>query len=109
MKPRERARYAVERRAVHAQRPGFRIAELQISPAQEVPWHYHTVARDTFYVLEGRLRIFLRSPDEEVFLAPGDTCTVDAGRAHRVTNAGAASATFLILQGPGDHDFVAVD
>ena len=31
--------YDVERRARHAERPGFRITELQISPTQQVPWH----------------------------------------------------------------------
>ena len=34
--------YAVERRVRHAERPGFRITELQIAPSQRVPWHYHT-------------------------------------------------------------------
>ena len=34
--------YEVERRAYHASRPGFRIAELQISPTQNVPWHSHS-------------------------------------------------------------------
>ncbi len=34
--------YEVERRAHYAARPGFRITELQISPSQKVPWHYHT-------------------------------------------------------------------
>jgi len=29
--------YEVERQAYHAARPGFRIAELQISPTQKVP------------------------------------------------------------------------
>ena len=33
--------YEVERRARHAERPGFRIQELQISPRQQMPWHYH--------------------------------------------------------------------
>ncbi len=33
--------YEVERRVSHAERPGFRINELQISPTQKVPWHYH--------------------------------------------------------------------
>jgi len=42
--------YEVERRAYHAARPGFRIAELQISPTQKVPWHYHNNVHDTFYV-----------------------------------------------------------
>jgi len=45
--------YEVERRAYHAARPGFRIAELQISPTQKVPWHYHTNVHDTFYVAPG--------------------------------------------------------
>jgi quercetin dioxygenase-like cupin family protein len=98
-------RYQTERRAQHAQRPGFRIAELQISPTQTVPWHHHTAVRDTFYVLGGTLRIFLRDPDEEMLLAAGETFTVRAGRPHLVTNAGTASATFLVLQ-LGDHDFI---
>ena len=102
------APYETERRARHAERPGFRIAELQISPAQQVPWHYHTTIQDTFYVLAGKLRICLREPVEEIVLARGGTYTVRARRPHRVTNAGEGSATFLVLQGFGDHDFVAV-
>jgi mannose-6-phosphate isomerase-like protein (cupin superfamily) len=46
--------YEVERRAHHAERPGFRITELQLSPTQKVPWHTHTNISDTFYVLEGQ-------------------------------------------------------
>jgi quercetin dioxygenase-like cupin family protein len=98
--------YEVERRAYHAERPGFRINELQISPTQKVPWHYHTHTQDTFYVLEGRLRLFLRDPKEEVRLAPGETYTVRPGRPHLVTNGGDASATFLVLQGIGEYDYV---
>ena len=98
--------YEVERRARHAERPGFRIAELQISATQKVPWHHHTNVSDTFYVLEGQIRIFLRDPKEEVRLLPGQTYTVMPGRAHLVTNALATSATFLILQGIGEYDFV---
>jgi hypothetical protein len=52
--------YEVERRAYHAARQGFRIAELQISPTQKVPWHYHNNVHDTFYVIEGAIRIFLQ-------------------------------------------------
>src|ERR1700752_3161053 len=54
--------YEVERRARHAERPGFRISELQISPTQQVPWHYHTNIQDTFYVLAGEIRVFCRDP-----------------------------------------------
>ena len=50
----------VERYATHAARPGFRITELQLSPTQTVPWHCHNNISDTFYVLEGRLRLSCR-------------------------------------------------
>src|SRR5499425_421641 len=90
--------YEVERRARHAERPGFRIQELQISPRQQVPWHHHTNIQDTFYVIAGRLRLFLRDPKEEVLLGPGETYAVRARRPHLVTNAGEGSAVFLVLQ-----------
>jgi mannose-6-phosphate isomerase-like protein (cupin superfamily) len=98
--------YEVEVRAFHAQRPGFRINELRISPKQKVPWHYHNNIQDTFYVLEGRIRIFLRDPKEEVRLEPGQTYSVPPRRPHLVVNGGETSATFLVLQGPGEYDFV---
>jgi mannose-6-phosphate isomerase-like protein (cupin superfamily) len=98
--------YEVERSARHAERPGFRINELQIGQSQEVPWHYHTKIRDTFYVLQGRVRIRLRDPEGEVYLNPGETTTVEVGRPHCVSNAGEGSAVFLVLQGMGEYDFV---
>jgi quercetin dioxygenase-like cupin family protein len=98
--------YEVERRAEHAARPGFRITELQLSPKQKVPWHYHNNVSDTFYVLQGSLRIFLREPKEEVRLAPGETFTAAPRRPHLVTNGGTSSVSFLVLQGIGEYDFV---
>ena len=98
--------YEVERRAEHAARPGFRITEIQLSKAQKVPWHYHNNVQDTFYVLKGSLRLFLRDPKEEVRLGPGDTYSVKPRRPHLVANNGEGSATFLVLQGIGEYDFV---
>ena len=98
--------YEVERRAQHAARPGFRISELQLSPTQKVPWHTHSNISDTFYVLEGHLRMFLQDPKEEVNLKPGEVFVVRPKRPHLVTNAGTTSLTFLILQGVGEYDFV---
>jgi quercetin dioxygenase-like cupin family protein/catechol 2,3-dioxygenase-like lactoylglutathione lyase family enzyme len=98
--------YQVERRAEHATRPGFRIRELQLSPTQEVPWHLHSRIRDTFYVLQGSLRIFLNRPSAEVVLGSGETFAVEPGRPHRVTNDGPGSVVFLVLQGLGEYDYV---
>jgi mannose-6-phosphate isomerase-like protein (cupin superfamily) len=103
-----RHRYDVERRAYYAERPGFRIAEMQIGPAQSVPWHYHNEVQDTFYVIAGRIRIRTREPDEEVQLGPGQTYTVPPARPHEVTNAGTTSAIFLVLQGMGEFDSVSL-
>jgi mannose-6-phosphate isomerase-like protein (cupin superfamily) len=98
--------YEVERRARHAERPGFRISELQLSPSQKVPWHFHTNISDTFYVLEGQMRLFLQDPMVAVRLGPGDSYVAAAKRPHLVTNAGTTSLTFLILQGVGEYDYV---
>jgi mannose-6-phosphate isomerase-like protein (cupin superfamily) len=100
--------YEVERRAYHAARPGFRIVEMQIGPTQTIPWHYHSEARDTFYVLSGSIRVRMRARKVQVVLAPGESYAVAAGCPHSVENAGATSAVFLILQGIGEHDFVAL-
>ena len=98
--------YEVERRALYGERPGFRISELQISPTQTVPWHLHNNIDDIFYVVAGNVHLFLRDPDEDIPLAPGDSYRVKAGRPHLVTNDGDTSATFVILQGIGEYDYV---
>jgi len=98
--------YEVERRDRHAERPGSRINELQLSPTQTVPWHFHTNISDTFYVLEGEMRLFLQQPKEEVRLTVGQSYVAAARRPHLVTNAGKTSLTFLILQGVGEYDYV---
>ena len=98
--------YEVERRVRYAERPGFRLTALQIGPRQQVPWHSHTRIQDTFYVLEGQLRLFLRDPEEEVRLRPTETYAVRPGRPHLVANGGDTSTVFLVLQGIGEYDYV---
>jgi quercetin dioxygenase-like cupin family protein len=96
-----------ERVARHAERPGFRISEIRLSPTQRVPWHHHSHIQDTFFVLSGSIRISLRQPDEQIELSVGESWGPTlAGRPHLVTNAGTVAATFLVLQGMGDYDFV---
>ena len=96
----------VENMEMHAEREGFRISELTISPSQQVPWHYHTDISDTFYVLEGSITVYLREPKESRTLAPGESLVVAARRPHLVRNSGEVSATFLVLQGIGVYDYV---
>jgi quercetin dioxygenase-like cupin family protein len=100
--------YEAERRVHHVVRPGFRITEMQIGPAQEVPWHYHNRVQDTIYVVAGAIRIELQDPVEEVRLTPGKTFTIAPRRPHRVTSIGDGSANFFVLQGGGDFDFAPI-
>lgn len=98
--------FETELHVEHAARPGFRITELQLSARQKVPWHYHNYIQDTFYVIGGQLRLFLRDPKQEVRLQAGETFSVPAGRPHLVTNGGEGPVNFLVLQGVGEYDFV---
>jgi quercetin dioxygenase-like cupin family protein len=86
------------------ERPGFRIVELQLSPAQSAPWYFHTSIQDKFYVLEGRLKLFLR-PEEEVLIGPGDTYTLARWPTSGI---GRASVRFLVLPGIGEYDSVSL-
>ena len=108
MEPLKDARhlYETERQIYHLERPGFRINEMTLSATQKVPWHYHSTVRDTFYVIDGLLRLFLQDPKEEVQLSPGDSYPVEARRPHLVTNGADRPVTFLVLQGVGEYDYV---
>jgi quercetin dioxygenase-like cupin family protein len=93
--------------ACHAERPGFRISEIRLGPTQRVPWHHHSNIQDTFYVLRGRIRVSLQDPDEQVELGVGESWgPARAGRRHLVTNVGPGPASFLVLRGMGDYDFI---
>jgi quercetin dioxygenase-like cupin family protein len=98
--------YEVEKRTYYAKRPGFWVNEMTLSPEQTVPWHYHNNISDTFYVIEGTLRLYLQDPKETVVLGPGESYAVVARRPHLVTNAGETSMTILVLQGVGEYDYV---
>src|SRR5262252_5533306 len=65
--------YQVERQSSHAARPGFRIAETQISPTQIVPWHFHNEVQGTFYVIAGTIHVFTPRPEGAILLSPGET------------------------------------
>ena len=98
--------YAFQVHQYHAERPGFRITEIELSQQQQVPWHYHNHVQDTFYVLAGEMRLFLQNPKQEVRLKPGETFSAAARRPHLVTNGGAVPMRFLVLQGIGEYDYV---
>ena len=101
--------YEVEHRETHAARDGFRISELTISTSQKVPWHYHNHIKDTFYVLNGEITVHLQGPKEMKRICRGGSFVVEPKRPHLVVNSGSGSATFLVLQGVGEYDYVPLE
>jgi mannose-6-phosphate isomerase-like protein (cupin superfamily) len=94
-------------RKVQLVRPDFRVTELELASGEAVGWHRHTEVDDTFYVVEGRVRISMRDPDETVLLDRGKSWgAVRHGRPHNVSNAGTSPAVVLLLQGFGSYDFL---
>jgi mannose-6-phosphate isomerase-like protein (cupin superfamily) len=87
-------------------RDQFSLCEVVMTKMAEPPLHVHHREDEAWYVLEGKLRIFVRDPKEEVRLGPGESYAVRPGRPHLVTNGGETSATFLVLQGIGEYDYV---
>jgi hypothetical protein len=106
MEPIKDASHLFERECLvyHAERPGYRISELQISPTQQVPWHCYSDLQDTFYVIEGTSGSSCAHPRRRCSSAPA--IPIQSDRAARTSSPGDRSATFLVLQGIGEYDYV---
>lgn len=89
--------------------PTFRATEFRVSAGQESPWHFHTAISDLFYVIEGSLQLLLANPSESMDLQPGQSYQVACGRPHRFRAISAEGARYLLIQGVGKFDFVALE
>jgi mannose-6-phosphate isomerase-like protein (cupin superfamily) len=79
-------------------RQDLSVIEERIPPGLgEVP-HFHTQARQLFYVLSGRLRIDVQG--ESLTLRPGESLEVLPGATHRVHNPFELDAVFLVISAP---------
>lgn len=101
-------RYPAKQRETIAETPNLRVRLLALAKGQSVPWHYHNNITDTFFCMEGPMRVTTRNPDAVHVLEPGGTCAVGPGTAHLVTGV-AGPCKFIVVQGVGVYDFVAVE
>ena len=66
------------------------------------PVHYHEFLSETFYVIEGTLRV---TRDAETFdLRAGDVAVIPAGARHSLRNVSDAPVRVLEVANPGGHD-----
>jgi quercetin dioxygenase-like cupin family protein len=81
------------------------VRMIGLEPSDTGQWHFHTEVTDNMFCLTGTLSVFLKGPEEEVSLFPGQRCEVVKGRVHRVMNRSPEGVKYLLVQGVGSYDF----
>ena len=102
------ADYEIEKRETVAEVPGLRVRILTLAQGQCVPWHYHSAITDTFFCMEGPMLVQTRATRASHTLQPGESCAVAPMTAHYVSGVDHKPAKFMIVQGEGTYDYVAV-
>jgi quercetin dioxygenase-like cupin family protein len=108
MQTRNRGDYTIAGCELVAEGADLRVQVLTLAAGQCVPWHYHTEISDRFICLEGPMVVETRAPRHVYRLLPGERCAVPPKTAHYVHGEADGACRFLIVQGVGVYDFVAV-
>jgi mannose-6-phosphate isomerase-like protein (cupin superfamily) len=74
------------------------VIQERVPPGAGEVRHFHTVARQFFYVLSGTAA--LEFGDQSVTFGPGQGVHVPPGVAHRFTNASTDDVVFLVVSSP---------
>ena len=77
---------------------GLSVIEERVPPGGSEKRHVHRVARQFFYVLEGRAVIELGGTEHAV--GPGEGLEVEPGVPHRFFNPSDADVVFLVVSAP---------
>jgi mannose-6-phosphate isomerase-like protein (cupin superfamily) len=108
MKDRSRGNYVIKGRETVAEGADLRVTILTLDTGECVPWHSHSEITDDMICMEGRVVVETRAPRHEHVLQPGQRCTVPPKTAHTVHGKDGGPCKFLIVQGVGVYDYVAV-
>ncbi len=100
--------FAVSAVTVVVETEALRALEIALRPGECVPWHAHSRTPDIFYPIEGVIDVHEKMPETVHRLVPGQTHTVPARRAHLVHNPTGGLSRFLVLQGPGEYDYLPI-
>ena len=86
----------------------MRAVVLTLAAGQSRPWHYHSDITDSFVCLEGPMVVETRAPRATHTLGPGQRCEVPPRTAHMVHGLNDGPCKFMLPQGVGEYDNVAV-
>lgn len=101
--------YTVEKITTIVAGNGFQVRKFTVAPGKEVPWHYHSEVTDWCYCLEGMVLRNGAGEIKQVRLAPGQSCRIEAGNAHRSASGGGTVCRYLLVQAGGKYDFNKVE
>ena len=110
---------------------GVHLATVRLRKGENSLFHKHSVTRDTFYVVSGRLTVTLRLPSSEhqdhyawigavarevtttgehtlhrVTLSPGNLLVIEPNVIHCAANLHQEPCHLLCLEGVGEYDFL---
>jgi quercetin dioxygenase-like cupin family protein len=86
----------------------MRASILTLAAGECVPWHYHSTITDSFVCLDGPMEVETRAPRAVHRLDPRERCEVAPKTAHTVRGVAGGKCRFLLLQGVGVYDNVAL-
>lgn len=86
-------------------RPEYCLKVLELDPGMMCSLHFHRIKTETFFVLQGFLRLELKTPDTVRVLAPGFNQFISPGRAHRFSSEAGA----VILEVSSQHSDLDVE
>lgn len=81
--------------------PGMSVIEEIMPPGASDSAHWHTQARQFFYVLEGVLTLHVAENAVEV--SAGEGLHIAPGQLHQARNASLQPARFLVISSPHSH------
>ena len=99
---------AIAGREVVMEGADMRAVVLTLAAGECVPWHYHSGITDSFVCLDGPVVVETRAPRARHVLQAGERCAVPPKTAHYVHGEHDGPCRFMVLQGVGDYDNVAV-
>jgi mannose-6-phosphate isomerase-like protein (cupin superfamily)/catechol 2,3-dioxygenase-like lactoylglutathione lyase family enzyme len=85
----------------------FLLAEVSVPPGGGTPPHLHRREEETFYVMQGTLRVQIGS--ETVQASAGDCVYLPRGITHCFTNTGSGEAKFLMMATPAGLEYFFVE
>ncbi|MEM9444367.1 MAG: cupin domain-containing protein [Verrucomicrobiota bacterium] len=74
------------------------LAEATLKPGCATAEHYHPMAEEIYYILEGKAR--MRIEDEEQEVGPKDAIAIPPGKRHKIWNLGEEPLVFLCCCAP---------